>query len=222
MELIYVSILCCAYCAIWEISRRRLKKRTGVDMFVYGESTSKLQAYFRASIHVLGVLFLVLIICHGAHIHSFSFFVRSALLQGAWYDASGFVLGIGGLSVCTAAHVALGDSWRMGLDERRETNLVVQGIYRYVRHPTYLGQYMLCAALWLIWPTWSVALFGIVFFVLLEAQVRCEEEHLEKVHGAAYQTYCLRTNRYLPLPKRVKKSSPVGAASGGGHDDIER
>jgi protein-S-isoprenylcysteine O-methyltransferase Ste14 len=208
LELAFILTLCFFYGAIWEINRRRLKRQLGFDPFVYPKSSSKLQSYFKTTIQVLAFAFLLLIVSHGAGIAFFSFFSTSELLDHRWVDTVGFFIGVLGLLICAAAQITMGKSWRMGLDEKNAAEFVDRGIYRFVRHPTYLGQYLLCCALWLIWPSWSVALYIIVFFVLLEAQVRCEEEYMEKQHGEAYRAYCLRTRRYLPLRKSSKRSSP--------------
>lgn len=56
----------------------------------------------------------------------------------------------------------------------------------------------LTAAFWLIWPTWAVLTFALLFVVMLEVQVRFEEKFLLQQHGKAYTEYFARTKRYVP------------------------
>jgi protein-S-isoprenylcysteine O-methyltransferase Ste14 len=112
-------------------------------------------------------------------------------------DLTGFLIGMCGLIICAVAQRTMGSSWRVGIDETRVTELVITGIFQYSRNPTYLGLYLLLIGIWLIWPTWAMGLLAVIFYILLEIQVRCEESHLLKIHGKDYSDDCARTRRYL-------------------------
>lgn len=92
----------------------------------------------------------------------------------------------------------MGASWRVGIDSARRTELVTRGIFTRIRNPTYLGLHMVNMGFWLIWPTTLVAAYAVLFFVVMDIQVRAEEEHLGKLHGETYRAYVARTRRYLP------------------------
>jgi protein-S-isoprenylcysteine O-methyltransferase Ste14 len=92
----------------------------------------------------------------------------------------------------------MGDAWRVGIDRQHRTPLVSQGIFGWVRNPTYLGVHLLNAGVWLVWPTTLIGAYVVLTFVVLEIQVRCEEEHLDAMLGEPYRVYCSRTKRYLP------------------------
>jgi protein-S-isoprenylcysteine O-methyltransferase Ste14 len=87
----------------------------------------------------------------------------------------------------------------VGIDESIKTELVITGLYRLIRNPTYLGLYILNLGLWLIWPTWTIFLLNVLFIYTLEIQVRCEEDFLERVHGEEYLEYRAKTKRYVPF-----------------------
>jgi protein-S-isoprenylcysteine O-methyltransferase Ste14 len=111
----------------------------------------------------------------------------------------GFMLGLLGLGLCRIAQVTIGKSWRVGIDEQTKPGLVTNGMYRYIRNPTYSGLYLLCIGVWLINPTILYSYWILLFFVMMEFQVRCEEEYLESIYGNEYLEYCKRTKRYIPM-----------------------
>jgi protein-S-isoprenylcysteine O-methyltransferase Ste14 len=198
METIFVLFLFIGYMAIWSVKRRLQKKATGIDPEVIGSSNSPVQQFFNVSTKVLTVYIILLIVMHALGIQYFSMFSRFSPLERPVIDVLGFILGITGLSFCCYAQIVMGNSWRVGIDVNGHTDLITSGLYRYIRNPTYLGLFILCIGVWVIWPTWSIALFGLIFYVLLEFQVRCEEEFLAKIHNEQYQEFFKRTKRYIP------------------------
>ncbi len=198
METIYVVVLFLAYAGLWAFKRRGQMKSTGVDPDVLGAATSSVQVFFAHATTVLTGAMVFLITAHGSGIQYFSLFSRFPLLDGPVYDHAGFLAGIAGLALCFIAQRQMKTSWRVGIDERTRTDLVDTGLYRFIRNPTYLGLFLVCAGTWIIWPTWTIALFGIVFYLLLEVQVRCEEDFLLRTHGDMYRAYMEETKRYIP------------------------
>ncbi len=198
MEVIFVVVLFFGYMALWAIKRRAQKRTTGIDPEVIGSATVPSQRFFNAITRVLTIYIVIMIILHATGIQYYSLFSRYDPLDTILFDITGFIIGIIGLSLCGYAQMKMGNSWRVGIDEKRQTELIMTGLYRWIRNPTYLGLFILCTGVWLIWPTWTIAIFGFVFYLMLEVQVRCEEEYLEKIHGDAYREYLSRTKRYIP------------------------
>jgi protein-S-isoprenylcysteine O-methyltransferase Ste14 len=115
-----------------------------------------------------------------------------------YFDVAGFFIGVAGLMLCRIAQSIMGKSWRVGIDAETESRLITNDIYKYIRNPTYTGLFMLFAGVWLIFPTVLFTIWIIVFFLLLEVQVRCEEEYLLQVHGEKHVQYSQGTKRYIP------------------------
>jgi protein-S-isoprenylcysteine O-methyltransferase Ste14 len=99
---------------------------------------------------------------------------------------------------------ALGNSWRLGIDENHPGRLVTTGIYAYSRNPIYLffdlyflGTFLINGSLFFLIMTVLVALN-------LHYQILQEERVLTSAHGAAYEAYCARTARYIAWPNRVR------------------
>jgi len=95
-------------------------------------------------------------------------------------------------------YAAMGTSWRMGINRTETTNLVTSGPYRFVRHPIYLCQVVMVAALVLLLPSaLSLAVLVVqVLCVLLKAAQ--EESHLRDLLGQPYARYCASTGGWFP------------------------
>ena len=198
-ETVLVCLLFIGYLALWTGKRRAQRRETGLDPAVMGKSSSPLQRYFNGLMRFLTIYAVLVIILHGAGVQFRSLLVRLELTDSALFDYLGFSLGLCGLTLCGFAQRWMGASWRVGIDEKNTAPLVRSGLFAWIRNPTYTGLFLLYAGLWIIWPTWMVGIFCIIFFFFIEVQVRCEEEYLERVHGEEYLGYKQKTRRYFPF-----------------------
>lgn len=115
----------------------------------------------------------------------------------AWRVGLGAVLFLAGLGLTVVAQLAMGDAWRIGVQEGERTELRTHGPFAWCRNPIFTG--MLLGGLGLVaWvplaaPAWLALGVG------LELQVRVvEEPHLMRIHGARYEAYAARTGRFWP------------------------
>lgn len=120
-------------------------------------------------------------------------------LDAAGVQVAGLVLYALGLGVCVGAQLAMGASWRIGVDESEHTDLVTDGPFAIVRNPIYSGVIPLVAGLTLLAPN-PVAIAAFVAVVAaFEIQVRLvEEPYLLRAHGNAYREYASRVGRFVP------------------------
>lgn len=75
---------------------------------------------------------------------------------------------------------------------------------------------MMVGGVWIMNPTFLFGYWALVFFLMMEFQVRCEEEQLESQYGSEYVRYSQKSKRYLPkLYQMANKTSPhiLGTAS---------
>jgi len=110
----------------------------------------------------------------------------------------GFLLAAGGYAGTLWCYAAMGDHWRIGVDQSEKNPLVTGGPYRFMRHPIYSFQMVMLAGAALLLPSWlPVLLLGLhllcVFFKALD-----EEAYLTRKHGDLYRQYMLHTGRLLP------------------------
>jgi protein-S-isoprenylcysteine O-methyltransferase Ste14 len=119
---------------------------------------------------------------------------------------TGIALFTAGLAGTLVAQVAMGDSWRIGVDERQTTELVTDGPFALVRNPIFAAMLPASTGLVLMVPS-VVALAGLAALVVaLELQVRVvEEPYLLRVHGERYAGYAARVGRFAPGLGRLTK-----------------
>ena len=112
--------------------------------------------------------------------------------------AGAVLAGLGVLGTL-AAQLAMGDSWRVGVDPGERTALVTDGPFRWVRNPIFTAMLATGFGLALMVPN-VLALVGAAgLLVGLELQVRLvEEPYLVRVHGDTYRAYAARVGRFLP------------------------
>lgn len=199
IEIIFVATLFLLYLGLWKVKQVNQIKHFGIDPKVMANSTSSIQKYMDQLINFLTAYAIIIIILHSLQIQIGSLFGRIEAISSVLFDIIGFLTGLAGLSLCLYAQVKMGNSWRVGIDEKVKTDLITTGLYKYIRNPTYLGLFMLNIGVWLVWPTWTIFLLNIIFILFLDIQVRCEEDYLYSIHGNKYIEYKKRTKRYLPF-----------------------
>jgi protein-S-isoprenylcysteine O-methyltransferase Ste14 len=198
ISIIYVVVLFTIYVGLWAVKKRSQIKATGLDPEVFGKSASPLQRYIFQLTKVITIAAIILIASHAFLPDTVWGLQPLSYLNKQWIDLTGFLVGLTGLVLCWSAQRTMADAWRVGIDETSSTELVTGGPFRFVRNPTYTGLFTLLVGLWLIWPTWAVLTFVVIFVLMLEVQVRCEEEFMLRKHGDAYSAYFNQTGRYLP------------------------
>lgn len=120
-------------------------------------------------------------------------------------EVGGLVLAVSGIVATFAAQLAMGESWRVGVDPDERTELVTSGPFRLVRNPILTAVLITCAGLVLMVPT-VVGLAGLaVVAVANELLVRLiEEPHLRRVHGEGYLRYAAAVGRFVPGVGRLR------------------
>jgi len=80
--------------------------------------------------------------------------------------------------------------------------LVVTGLYAYVRHPQYSGLFIVMIGMLIQWPTIITALmFPVLFFVYYRLSKR-EENEMIKISGDEYKRYMEKTTMFVPRFKK--------------------
>lgn len=91
----------------------------------------------------------------------------------------------------------MGESWRIGIDEERRAPLVRKGVFGLSRNPIFLGMISTLLGLFLVIPTAVTLLVLGLGVVLIQIQVRLEEEFLSGAHGRDYEEYRSDVRRWL-------------------------
>lgn len=104
-----------------------------------------------------------------------------------------------GLATAMLGRVQLGTNWTdvEDLDVSQKRKLVVAGIYRYIRHPIYVGDILLLIGLELALNSWLL-LAMIVPIAVFTEQALAEEAVLAE-HFHEYDAYRAQTKRFIPF-----------------------
>ena len=107
-------------------------------------------------------------------------------------------LGVG-IVVRSTAVAQLGRFHTPNVAVREDHQLLDSGLYRHVRHPSYLGALIAFIGLGLALGNWiSVAVMAIVMPIVYLYRIREEEAALAAAFGEPYRVYCARTKRLIP------------------------
>ena len=93
----------------------------------------------------------------------------------------------------------LGDSWRVGVIQEQQTQLIESGIYSVTRNPYFLAYLLMFAGYTLLLQNLVLLALSFIGFFMVHAMILKEEAYLESVHGQAYLDYKRRVSRYSPL-----------------------
>lgn len=110
---------------------------------------------------------------------------------------SGWGLLLISLVVALIAQAQMGLSWRVGIDSKNRTELVEHGLFGISRNPIFLSMRFELLGLFLVFPTAPTLVLLFCGEILMQVQVRLEEQHLAALHGQKYLDYRGRVRRWL-------------------------
>jgi protein-S-isoprenylcysteine O-methyltransferase Ste14 len=130
-------------------------------------------------------------------------------VEGLRAPRAGTLLALAGIAGMLHAQLAMGDSWRVGVDPGERTALRTGGPFRWVRNPIFSWLVATAAGLALLVPNAASLLALAVLVASVELQVRhVEEPYLLRAHGEAYARWASRTGRFVPGVGRLRGSAP--------------
>jgi len=116
--------------------------------------------------------------------------------------AVGLAVFLGGLFLVLWARWALGAMYGVSTSSaaqlRAQHRLIQHGPYAFVRHPMYLGYWLVLTGITLTYLTWTPLLFLLMCLAAFYRRARREEAALAAAFGAEWQAYVSRT-KFLVL-----------------------
>lgn len=132
-------------------------------------------------------------------------YVLTPWLDGAhiaippWARWSGALIAALGVGLFCWSHLALGANWSGIVELAQGHRLVLEGPYRYVRHPMYSAFFVMGFGLMLLSANWLLGLIHLGAVTgMYRARVDDEEALMSEHFGEAYSAYLARTGRLLP------------------------
>lgn len=174
----------------------RVWKATGINPYKLGNTDS-------AHDYIGKVFRLILIACVMVALLFVFWMPAYQLLNPISYLSKDIFIWIGlalllfALIWVLTAQVQMQKSWRIGIDEDVKTELIQGGLFKVSRNPIFLGMRIMLLGVFLILPnavTFAVLITG---ELLIQIQVRLEEEFLTRMHGESYLVYQKQVRRWL-------------------------
>jgi protein-S-isoprenylcysteine O-methyltransferase Ste14 len=111
---------------------------------------------------------------------------------------SGMILTLAGVTLRVHARITLGRYFLHGIRTVKGHELIQQGVYRYVRHPAYLGAMLI----YMSTPLLFHSVYGVVLMLplipLILYRIRIEEAMLIETFGEKYKDYMNHSKKVLP------------------------
>jgi protein-S-isoprenylcysteine O-methyltransferase Ste14 len=98
-----------------------------------------------------------------------------------------------------AGLIIMGAGWRQ--IHRAGGDLVIDGLYRWVRHPQYSGLFLIAIGLLIQWPTIVTFLTFPILIAMYVRLARREEREMEALFGGKYLLYKAATPAFFPRPR---------------------
>jgi protein-S-isoprenylcysteine O-methyltransferase Ste14 len=174
----------------------RVWKRTGVNPVTFrGADNAHDYIGKLFKIVMLGLTLVVILYAFTPQFYPFA--LPIVWLENQIIQTVGIGLLLISLGWTVLAQIQMGNSWRIGIDEERKTALVQSGLFRRSRNPIFLGMIVTLTGVFLTIPNALTLLFLALGFVLIQIQVRLEEEFLTRIQGEEYAAYHREVRRWL-------------------------
>ncbi len=88
-------------------------------------------------------------------------------------------------------------SWRIGIETQTKTELITEGLFQLSRNPIFFGMILSLVGLFFTISKAFTGFFLILGYVLIQIQIRLEEEVLTEKHGKNYADYKQKVRRLI-------------------------
>jgi protein-S-isoprenylcysteine O-methyltransferase Ste14 len=149
--------------------------------------------YFK--VVLIGLLLYVLVYAFFPTIYPS--FLPIRILEASAVQYAGLSIMLIALVWTVVAQNHMRDSWRIGIDSNAKTALVTNGLFAHSRNPIFLGMALVLLGLMLVTPNAVTAGFLVIGFMLMQIQIRLEEDHMVTIHGSGYMQYRQRVRRWI-------------------------
>lgn len=171
-------------------------KKTGINPVVFKGSDSA-HDFIGRVFKLLFVLVVAVVLVYSFLPDAYQYLLPMPWLERPWIRSTGVILLIASLAWTVLAQAQMGESWRIGIDDAHKTRLVNTGVFGISRNPIFLGMIVTLFGLFLVIPN-AFSLLGVMMgVVVINIQVRLEEEFLRTTHGDEYVSYTRRVRRWI-------------------------
>jgi len=174
----------------------RTYKQTGINPIAFGK-TDNTHDYTGFVMKVLIALLFVTVLIYSFSDKIYQYLVPISYLMKHVFLIIGLILIHLSIVWISVAQYQMSNSWRIGIDENNKTELITKGLFSYSRNPIFLGIIVSVAGIFFILPNALTFFLMLSTCIVIQIQIRLEEEFLEKQHGEKYLIYKKTTKRLL-------------------------
>jgi protein-S-isoprenylcysteine O-methyltransferase Ste14 len=174
----------------------RTYRQTKITPLTFGTSDNA-HDFIGRSFKVLLIAILLTIGTYWINGNFYQYLLPATFLANPVIQWSGMVLCSLSLIWTTVAQWQMGTSWRIGIDENHPTELRTAGLFALSRNPIFLGLLTTLFGFFLLLPNALTLVYLVAGYLLIQIQIRLEEEFLLKQHGASYIHYKASVRRLL-------------------------
>ncbi len=194
---LYIPIFYIFYLLVaFALPSYRVWKTTGINPITFSKADNA-HDYIGGIFKVLLLAIFIELVMHYFFPAHYSYLLPMNYLSSSLIRSVGLIFLHISLIWTMIAQYQMNRSWRIGIDEENKTELIKTGVFSYSRNPIFLGMMLTLTGLFLISPSGLSFTILILSFVVLQIQIRLEEEFLAKIHGEIYLNYKKATKRWL-------------------------
>lgn len=193
----YLPVFILAYLLIsFVVPSVRVYRQTGINPVTFGKSDSA-HDYIGAIMKIITGLLVLVVILYAFLPAWYHWLVPIPYLERDEIKWTGLIIAHLALIWIVIAQQQMKNSWRIGIDEQHRTGLVTNGLFAYSRNPIFLGMLFSVFGLFLVLPNLITFFVAVSSYIVIQIQIRLEEEFLGRQHGEAYTRYKERVRRLI-------------------------
>lgn len=174
----------------------RVWKRTGLNPYVLPKNDTA-YGYVSLLMKLILISIALYLIALNISVTISSLLLEILFLKQPIVVYAGYFLMFSSLGLMIIAQYQMGQSWRIGIDEVNQTQLKTSGLFGFSRNPIFLSMTLLTIGLFLITPNAFTLIIVIISRIVIQFQIRLEEEFLEKQLGEKYIIYKNSVKRWM-------------------------
>jgi len=171
-------------------------KRTGINPLRFGKGNAAID-YAGRIYRLISLLAFITVVLNAFFTEFLKYLRPLELLQTQVVQWIGYGLLHLSLIWIFIAQRNLADEWRIGIDYENKVNLVTRGLFGISRNPIFLGVILVFVGLFFVVPNLLTVIILITGYIVIQIQVRLEEQFLSGELGTAYKEYMNKVRRWL-------------------------
>ena len=171
-------------------------KRSGINPVVF-KSSDDAHDFIGRVFKLLFAVVVGVVVVYSFFPRAYQYLMPISWLDRSWIRSTGVILLILSLAWTILAQAQMGESWRIGIDSAHQTKLVRTGVFSISRNPIFLGVMLTLFGFSLVIPNAITLLTLVLGVVVVNIQVRLEEEYLKASHPDDYANYVHKVRRWI-------------------------